>query len=73
MLNTYTTKSGDTWDIVAYKVWGDEMYMDTLMKANLEYKDIFIFPAGIVLTLPEISLEVSASLPLWKRGVAVNE
>lgn len=73
MFNTYTTKSGDTWDIIAYKVWGDEMYMDILMKENLEYKDIFIFPSGIVLTLPEIALEVSASLPLWKRGVVVNE
>ncbi len=73
MLNTYTTKSGDTWDIIAYKVWGDEMYMDILMKENLEYKDIFIFPSGIVLKLPEITLKVSDSLPLWKRGVVVNE
>ena len=73
MLNTYTTNSGDTWDIIAYKVWGDEMYMDILMKENLEYKDIFIFPSGIVLKLPEITLKVSTSLPLWKRGVVVNE
>lgn len=56
MLDTYITKSGDTWDTVAYKVWGNEMYMDTLIKANLEHKDTFIFPAGVVLTLPEIEL-----------------
>ncbi len=74
MLDTYTTKLGDTWDTVAYKVWGNEMYMDTLIKANLEHKDTFIFPAGVVLTLPEIELEVSDSLPPWKRGgVAVSE
>ena len=35
MLDTYTTKSGDTWDTVAYKVLGNEMYMDTMIKANL--------------------------------------
>ena len=73
MHNVYTTIQGDTWDIVAYKVYGNEMYMDTLMKANLEYKDIFIFPAGIVLSLPEIDLQVSESLPPWKRGITEDE
>lgn len=74
MLNTYTTISGDTWDIVAYKVYGNEMYMDTLIKANLEHKDTFIFSAGVVLTLPNITLEVSKSLPPWKqRGAIASE
>lgn len=71
--NTYTTVSGDTWDIVAYKACGNEMYMDTLIKANIEYKDTYIFPAGVVLTLPEIELTVSESLPPWKQGVTVSE
>lgn len=71
--NTYTTVSGDAWDIVAYKVYGNEMYMDTLIKANIEYKDTYIFPAGVVLTLPEIELTVSESLPPWKQGVTVSE
>lgn len=71
--NTYTTVSGDTWDIVAYKVYGNEMYMDTLIKANIEYKDTYIFPAGVALTLPEIELTVSESLPPWKQGVTVSE
>ena len=66
--NTYTTVSGDTWDIVAYKAYGNEMHMDTLIKANIEYKDTYIFPAGVVLTLPEIELEVSESLPPGNRG-----
>ena len=71
--NTYTTVSGDTWDIVAYKAYGNEMYMDTLIKANIEYKDTYIFPAGVVLTLAEIELTVSESLPPWKQGVTVSE
>lgn len=45
--NTYTTVSGDTWDIVAYKAYGNEMYMDTLIKANIEYKDTYIFRQGL--------------------------
>ena len=67
------TVSGDTWDIVAYKAYGNEMYMDTLIKANIEYKDTYIFPAGVVLTLPEIELTVSESLPPWKQGVTISE
>ena len=73
MLDTYTTISGDTWDIVAYKVYGDEMYMDKLIKANIEHKDTYIFPAGVKLTLPEIDLEVSETLPPWKQGVTADE
>ena len=74
MLNdTYTTVSGDTWDIVAYKAYGNEMYMDTLIKANIEYKDTYIFPAGVVLTLPEIELTASEYLPPWNQGATVSE
>lgn len=73
MLDTYTTISGDTWDMVAYKAYGDEMYMDKLIKANIEHKDTYIFSAGVTLTLPEIDLEVSETLPPWKQGVTENE
>ena len=58
---------------MAYKAYGNEMYMDTLIKANIEYKDTYIFPVGVVLTLPEIELTVSESLPPWKQGVTVSE
>ncbi len=73
MLDTYITISGDTWDIVAYKVYGNEMYMDMLIKANIEHKDTYIFTAGVELTFPEIDLEVSETLPPWKQGVTENE
>ncbi len=68
MSNTYTTISGDTWDIIAYKVWGNEKKMDILIKANLEYKDVYQFSAGVILTLPENTVSVSESLPPWKQG-----
>lgn len=68
MTKTYTTISGDMWDGIAYKVYGDEAYTDKLMKLNPQYRNIVIFPAGIVLDLPEESLTVSVSLPPWKRN-----
>lgn len=64
----YTTISGDTWDIVAFKTLGDEMYTDRFIKLNLAYRDTVIFPAGVRLVIPERVPEVSAKLPPWKRA-----
>jgi len=46
--------------------------MDKLIKLNLKYRDLVIFPAGIVLNLPEKETEVSSLLPPWKRGVTTE-
>ena len=67
MAKTYRTISGDTWSVIAYKALGNSMYMDKLIKSNLEHKDIFLFPAGVILTLPEISAKVSEALPPWRK------
>jgi hypothetical protein len=37
------------------------------MNANLQYREYYIFPAGIVLTIPEVKESVSRSLPPWKK------
>lgn len=68
MLKTYTTISGDMWDGIAFKTLGSESYTDALIKANLEHRHIFTFPAGLTLTIPEITVKPSSSLPPWKRG-----
>lgn len=69
---TYRTISGDMWDKIAYEEMGSSLYVDKLMKANAEYLDYFIFPAGIVLTIPVLEEEEAEELPLWKRGL-LNE
>ena len=66
-MKTYTTVQGDMWDSIAYKQLGDAAHMDRLMRANLEYREYYIFPAGVVLVLPEIPESVSSTLPPWKR------
>ncbi len=65
--STYTTKAGDTWDLIAFELWGDEFKMTDLQEANLEYADILIFDAGVVLAVPEIDNTSSAGLPSWKQ------
>ena len=64
---TYTTIQGDTWDGICYKALGDERYMDRLMKLNLKYIGTYIFPAGVVLALPDAEAYTPDDLPPWKR------
>ena len=70
-MSVYVTEQGDMWDAIAYKVYGDENKIATLVEANPKYRDIFVFPAGVELTVPEIAdeekAEVSADVPIWRR------
>lgn len=66
-MRQYTTIQGDTWDLIAYKMYGNEYKMQKLIASNSEYIDVAIFSAGIVLDVPEITADVSLVLPPWKR------
>ena len=67
MSRTYVTVQGDMWDSIAYSQLGDEAYTDKLINLNTAYRDYYIFPAGITLTLPDITDASSDSLPPWKQ------
>jgi phage tail protein X len=67
MANTYTTKQGDMWDAIAYKVYGSEYLMHTLMDANPDHITTVIFSAGIVLLVPDLVSTTPQNLPPWKR------
>lgn len=69
MSKTYTTVQGDMWDSIAYKRMGDVSYTDELMRLNQKHLDLYVFPVGVVLALPEPKESVSGSLPPWKRVV----
>lgn len=62
----YTTKSGDTWDMIAKEVYGDEYHADVLMAANPQHIDTFIFGAGVVLATPALEEERDGLQPPWK-------
>ena len=68
---TYTTISGDTWDIIAKKAYGDELKADRLMQErdNLPLLDYQVFPSGIAVTIPEITEAEAyeADLPEWRK------
>ena len=66
-MEEYRTIQGDTWDMIAKKVYGAERHLDYLMASNFELLDYFIFPAGIVVKVPELPAETSEDLPSWRR------
>ena len=68
-MSTYTTVQGDTWDLIAYKLYGDESYADVLMESNYPYLDFFVFPADVVLNAPEVKRsEDDFEVPEWREG-----
>lgn len=62
----YTTKSGDTWDVIAKEVYGNEYRADVLMAANAAHIETFIFQAGVELSTPALEEERNGLLPPWK-------
>ena len=53
--------------MIAYKCYGSgkEMLADKIMAANQLALDYFIFPAGVALTIPELTEEDTSGLPPW--------
>lgn len=66
-MTSYTTMMGDMWDTIAYKTLGDCVYMDKIMAENLEHRETVVFEAGIVLTIPEKTVNTATTLPPWKK------
>ena len=67
-MRTYTTVQGDMWDHIAHDKLGSVRHTGALLRANRQYLGYYIFPAGIVLTLPEVEEEAAAvSLPPCKQ------
>lgn len=66
MAATYETKQGDTWDLMAYDLYGDEKYMRYLMEANLPLLDIMIFSSGVRIYVPDLPEETDEDLPFWR-------
>ena len=64
--NLYRTIQEDTFDAAAYRIWGRESMTRGLIDANPGYADVVFFPAGVVLTVPDVEAPVSAEvLPGW--------
>lgn len=67
-MRSYRTIQGDTWDLIAFRMYpdiGGERLLHELIGANPNWTDTVIFPAGAVLNVPEIEIPKSNTLPPW--------
>ncbi len=73
-MTKYTTISGDTWDKIAKKVYGDDHVFEAIMEQNAEYIDVLIFGAGIELSIPDDTYtelkEVKTDQALWREAMS---
>ncbi len=67
MSRTYKTKQGDSWDLIAYQQRGGCQYTKDLMWANRGLLDYYTCPAGVIVTIPEITKVSASTLPPWKK------
>ena len=64
----YRTKAGDTFDKIAYELYGNEYVASYIITANPQYADTIIFSEGVFLDLPILEVIESSTLPTWKGG-----
>ena len=64
---TYTTKSGDSFDLISYQQLGSEKFTPQLIAANPKHVATFIFGAGVELIIPTIETQVTTRKPPWKN------
>ena len=66
----YITRQGDTWDVISKRLYGDERFMDVLIRANVNHRKTVVFSYCNRLAAPEINTQSAAyelNLPPWKR------
>ncbi len=67
--SSYTTRSGETWDLIALRALGDERHMHLMLDANPEQHWVAKFDEGVELVVPDLPVESSlpSGLPPWRR------
>ena len=72
-MGTYTTIQGDTWDMIAYRLFGNEAYMEEMMMEDLPYIDTLVFSSGTVLSVPELQEGQDEGVPFWREDDAWDD
>lgn len=68
-MSSYTTRSGDTWDAIAYRALGSQMLMHLMIDANPDHRYVARFDDGVELVVPDLPDPAPpSSLPPWRRG-----
>ncbi len=68
MHNPYITTQGDTWDIIAFKLYNNEKAMAKLIEANPAHRDTVFFSANVSLAVPVVEIKSSVPVPPWRQA-----
>lgn len=69
----YKAVCGDTWDSIAYKVFGDEFQFVYIMQANREIADVIMFNGGESIVIPDvITLQNHIIESPWQQNQAIR-
>lgn len=63
---TYRSVENDTWDLIAFKLFGDSKYTSQIIKINPDLAKIVLFPASILVKVPDIQ-ELEGDVPPWVK------
>ena len=63
----YETQLGDTWDVIAKNIYGDEKYADYVMENNPTLIATTIFSAGTLVWIPDLPPDEVEKLPEWRK------
>lgn len=65
----YTASAGETWDVIAWKLYGEERMASALIQANPRLADMVVFEGGEGVLFNVVSTVNSPeSLPPWRRS-----
>lgn len=68
MANLYITAQGDTFDSIAFWLYGDEKFMKELIELNWKYADVLVFDSDTLLYCPDVADEDDdEDLPFWRE------
>ena len=62
---TYVTSGGDCWDMISFRLFGSEYFSDQLIYTNPAYAMVWVFDAGALLTVPNITPKRNIPTPPW--------
>ncbi len=69
MADTTITRSGEFWDEISFRLYGDEHHVHELMAANRHLRNIYRFSYGVTINVPQVRQTPTKSvLPPWRRG-----
>ena len=72
MAKEYLVPQGSVWDQISYKFYGDERFIDALLRANPSLRRIVQFEESKLIIIPDrpvVPSDSITSLPPWKRDV----